>query len=84
MQGIFEVVNAGVISKTYDGKTNNTIGCLQPGSAELVQVKIPDDKLLGICQGLELYKQVKMRLDVTKGQFNGTTYVNYKLLEVLK
>lgn len=82
MIGIFEVVNAGIESKTFDGKTNHTLACLQ--NADLTKVKIPDDALLKQCQQLELYKPVKVEVDVSKGQFNGQTYVNYKLVRVLK
>lgn len=82
MVGIFEIVNAGIQTKSFDGKQTSTIGCLQ--NADLTHVKIPDDNLLHQCQGLELYKPVKMEIEVTKGQFNGNVYVNYKLVKILK
>lgn len=82
MIGIFEVIHAGIQSKTFEGKTNSTLACLQ--NADLTHVKIPTDELLRECNQLELYKPIKVELDVTKGQFNGATYVNYKLVRILK
>lgn len=82
MKGIFEIINAGIQSKTFDGKTNHTLACLQ--DADLTHVKIPDEGLLKQCEQLELYKPVKVEVEVSKGQFNGSTYVNYKLVQLIR
>ena len=82
MVGIFEVVNAGIESKTFEGKTNSTLACLQ--NADLTKVKIPDEDLLKQCMQLDLYKPVTIEVDVSKGLFNGSVYVNYKLIRIVK
>lgn len=82
MVGIFEVVNGGIQKKSFNGTDNYNLACLQ--NAELTPVKIADDVLLKQCQNLELYKAVKLRIEINKGQFEGKTYANYKLLSIEK